>query len=359
MSIAHDIPIQQEEVALNRRRNKVDMEKIFATVISLAIMVALVVGVVSILKSNNSQGDKKHNYIDLNEINEALSTESPENDTLMEADNREEQSKDDRHVENTTTEENDEDGKRAAEVTGEIDLEKDKPFEVPSTAADAENTQTGDKDGDKAVSSDAENEGQAVAANTEQPTAENVTEATASEAKASEATATENPASEAASGNIDSEATPVSASTATILGYSFNEESTLMWPTTGNVILNYNMTNTIYFPTLDVYRCNPAIVIGAEEDSVVSAAADGIVISVYETSETGLTMEIALGDDYVMTYGQLKNPVVGVGSQVKRGDVIASVAAPSQYYTVEGSNLYFRLDKNGTSVNPMDYIDAE
>ena len=36
--------IQQEEVALNRRRNKVDMEKVFATVISLAIMVALVVG---------------------------------------------------------------------------------------------------------------------------------------------------------------------------------------------------------------------------------------------------------------------------------------------------------------------------
>ncbi len=349
MSIVHDIPIQQEEVALNRRRNKVDMEKIFATVISLAIMVALVVGVVSILKSNNSQGDKKHNYIDLNEINEALSTESPENDTLMEADNREEQSKDDRHVENNTTEENDEDGKRAAEVTGEIDLEKDKPFEVPSTAANAENTQTGDKDGDKAVSSGAENEGQAVAANAEQPAAENVKEAPASET----------PDSEAASSCIDSEATPVSASTATILGYSFNEESSLMWPTTGNVILNYNMTNTIYFPTLDVYRCNPAIVIGADEDSVVSAAADGIVISVYETSETGLTMEIALGDDYVMTYGQLKNPVVGVGSQVKRGDVIASVAAPSQYYTVEGSNLYFRLDKNGTSVNPMDYIDAE
>ena len=91
----------------------------------------------------------------------------------------------------------------------------------------------------------------------------------------------------------------------------------------------------------------------------MSAAADGIVIAVYETNETGLTMEIALGNDYVMTYGQLKNLTVGVGSQVKRGDVIASDAAPSQYYTVEGSNLYFRLDKGDTSVNPMDFIDAE
>ena len=190
-------------------------------------------------------------------------------------------------------------------------------------------------------------EGQAVAANTDtqEPSAENVSEPAAADVPASE--------------NVDSEAAPVSASTATILGYSFNEDSTMMWPASGNVILNYNMTNTIYFPTLDVYRCNPAIIISADEDSVVSAAADGIVIAVYETNETGLTMEIALGNDYVMTYGQLKNLTVGVGSQVKRGDVIASVAAPSQYYTVEGSNLYFRLDKGDTSVNPMDFIDAE
>ena len=151
----------------------------------------------------------------------------------------------------------------------------------------------------------------------------------------------------------------MNASTATILGYSFNEESTMMWPASGDVILNYNMSNTIYFPTLDVYRCNPAIVISAPEDSVVCAAADGIVISVYETSETGLTMEVALGNDYVMTYGQLKDVKVGVGSQVKRGDALAAVAAPSQYYTVEGSNLYFKLEKAGESVNPMDFIDAE
>ena len=344
---AHDIPIQQEEVALNRRKNKVDMEKVFATVISLAIMVALVVGVVSILKSNNSQGENKHNYIDLNEINEALSSENPDNETIMQADEREEESRDDRHVENTTDAEDVKGGKKAAEVTGEIDAEIDTALEVPSTGDDAEGTKTADKSGDEAVPSAAADEGQAFAANTDtqEPSAENVSEPAAADVPASE--------------NVDSEAAPVSASTATILGYSFNEDSTMMWPASGNVILNYNMTNTIYFPTLDVYRCNPAIIISADEDSVVSAAADGIVIAVYETNETGLTMEIALGNDYVMTYGQLKNPTVGVGSQVKRGDVIASVAAPSQYYTVEGSNLYFRLDKGDTSVNPMDFIDAE
>ena len=332
---------------MNRRRNKVDMEKIFATVISLAIMVALVVGVVSILKSNNSKGENKHNYIDLNEINEALSNENPENETLLQADDREDESRNDRHVENTTDAEDGKGGKKAAEVTGEIDADIDTALEVPNTGDDAEGTKTADKSRDEAAPDDTAGEGQAVAANTDtqEATAENVSEPATFDVPASE--------------NVDSEATPVSASTATILGYNFSEESTMMWPTTGNVILNYNMTNTIYFPTLDVYRCNPAIIISADEDSVVSAAADGIVIAVYETNETGLTMEIALGNDYVMTYGQLKNLTVGVGSQVKRGDVIASVAAPSSYYTVEGSNLYFRLDKGDTSVNPMDFIDAE
>ena len=150
---AHDIPIQQEEVALNRRKNKVDMEKVFATVISLAIMVALVVGVVSILKSNNSQGENKHNYIDLNEINEALSSENPGNETIMQADEREKESRDDRHVENTTDAEDVKGGKKAAEVTGEIDAEINTALEVPSTGDDAEGTKTADKSGDEAVPS--------------------------------------------------------------------------------------------------------------------------------------------------------------------------------------------------------------
>ena len=74
---------------MNRRRNKVDMEKVFATVISLAIMVALVVGVVSILRRNNSEGDNKQNYIDLNQINEALN--ETEQNTQKQTESREAQ----------------------------------------------------------------------------------------------------------------------------------------------------------------------------------------------------------------------------------------------------------------------------
>lgn len=337
------------------------MEKIFATVISLAIMVALVVGVVSILRSNNSKGDNRQNYIDLNEINEALS-ESGQS-TQRQAEGMEEQSnvakndeKDDKSIKNddekNTTKDNDnsivpsEDSikDRDTDVAKNTDNKGQKNTE---NAIENETTQSR-PDKDENVDSDDKAEVGATAADSEMPETESMQETV----QTAEGETIENQE------NIG-DTTPVNASTATILGYSFNEESTMMWPASGDVILNYNMSNTIYFPTLDVYRCNPAIVISAPEDSVVCAAADGIVISVYETNETGLTMEVALGNDYVMTYGQLKDVKVGVGSQVKRGDALAAVAAPSQYYTVEGSNLYFKLEKAGESVNPMDFIDAE
>ena len=372
----------QEEVALNRRKNKVDMEKIFATVISLAIMVALVVGIASILKSNNSEDKDKHNYIDLNEINEALSGEDVGDETVQQAANEGGEKQDEQQSETETVKhqtadretdrsiEND-GGKSMAEATGEVDkfpgkdIElpgKDIDSDIPKESGEAGNTDVAQAVGDEGAEGTEGNEAQVAQAESTAPAVEGGTEASdvaSSNGAASEVDGADSPADIPAGENADSDAAPVSASTATLLGYNFSEDSTIMWPAQGNVILNYNMTNTIYFPTLDVYKCNPAIVISAGEDSVVSAAADGLVIAVYESSETGLTMEIALGNDYVMTYGQLKNLTVGVGSQVRKGDVIASVAAPSSYYTVEGSNLYFRIDKDGASVNPMDYIETE
>ena len=35
------------------------------------------------------------------------------------------------------------------------------------------------------------------------------------------------------------------------------------------------------------------------------------------------------------------------------GDVIAEVAAPTKYFSVEGTNVYFKLTKDGEPVNPM------
>ena len=60
-----------------------------------------------------------------------------------------------------------------------------------------------------------------------------------------------------------------------------------------------------------------------------------------------------LGNGYEITYGQLKEILVSEGSYVSMGDMIASVAAPTKYYSIEGTNVYFKLTKDGNPVNPM------
>lgn len=148
----------------------------------------------------------------------------------------------------------------------------------------------------------------------------------------------------------------VSIDPANILGYRFNDDSTLMWPVNGELLMGYNMDNTVYYQTLDLYKCNPAIVIKSEVGENVVASCDGIVTAVYDNEETGTTLVVAIGNDYAITYGQLENLCVGVGTQVKRGDILATVASPSRYYSLEGPNLFYRLDSAEGPVDPMEYL---
>lgn len=134
---------------------------------------------------------------------------------------------------------------------------------------------------------------------------------------------------------------------------SFGDTDTLVWPVVGNVLINYSMDKTVYFPTLDQYKYNPAIVIAANEGDMITAAAAGKVTSVFEDPQIGQAVTMDLGNGYEITYGQLKEILVSEGSYVSMGDMIASVAAPTKYYSIEGTNVYFKLTKDGIPVNPM------
>lgn len=136
----------------------------------------------------------------------------------------------------------------------------------------------------------------------------------------------------------------------------FSEDAKLQWPIVGNVLLNYSMDKTIYFPTLQQYKYNPSIVISATQGTSIACAANGVVKSIYKDPQTGTTMVMSLGDGYELTYGQLQDVMVEEGDFVEAGVFIAKVAAPTKYYTVEGTNVYFKLTKDGEPVNPMNYM---
>lgn len=138
---------------------------------------------------------------------------------------------------------------------------------------------------------------------------------------------------------------------------SFRERDNLLWPVAGNVLINYSMDKTVYFPTLEQYKYNPAIVIAATEGENIVAAADGKVISVFEDAQIGHAVKVDIGSGYELTYGQLQDIMVMKGDVVRSGDVLGKVGAPTKYYTVEGPNVYFAMTQNGTPVNPLERME--
>ena len=133
----------------------------------------------------------------------------------------------------------------------------------------------------------------------------------------------------------------------------FDTSEALAWPVVGNVIMNYSMDSYVYYATLGQYRYSDAIVISATEGEHITAAADGVVTEVFYDEEIGNALTIALGSGYELTYGQLADIQVAAGDTVSRGELLGTVAAPTKYYTLEGTNVYFRMTKDGEPVNPL------
>lgn len=140
---------------------------------------------------------------------------------------------------------------------------------------------------------------------------------------------------------------------------AYDDATPLTWPVAGSVILDYSMDATVYFPTLDQYKYNPALIIGAETGGQVVASAKGIVESIDVNEETGTTLTLNLGNDYELVYGQLKEVTAAVGDVVEQGQLLGYVSEPTKYYCEEGSNLYFEMKKAGEPVDPFLYMESE
>lgn len=136
----------------------------------------------------------------------------------------------------------------------------------------------------------------------------------------------------------------------------FDDNSKLLWPVNGTILLNYSMDKTVYFSTLDQYKYNPALIISGAEGDQVICGAPGIVKSIDVTAETGTTVNVDIGNGYELFYGQLKEVPVKVGDQVEAKSVLGYVSQPTKYYSVEGCNVYFEMRKDGQPVNPVDYL---
>ena len=111
---------------------------------------------------------------------------------------------------------------------------------------------------------------------------------------------------------------------------NFSEDTLMEWPVNGHVLIDYSMDQSVYFPTLDQYKLSPAISVQAVEGAPVVSAVNGTVYSIENNAQTGTT--------------------------VTKGSIIGYVAAPTIYYSEEGSNLYFAMKKDGEPIDPITYL---
>lgn len=140
-------------------------------------------------------------------------------------------------------------------------------------------------------------------------------------------------------------------------GMSYDGTSKLIWPLQGNILLPYSVESTVYFESLDQYRINKGILIEAKEGASVKAVKQAKVEKIQKSAEYGQTILLDLGSGYRALYGQMKKISVKEGQVVEKGQVIGQVAAPTDYYTLEGTNLYFQMEKDKKSVDPGKYLE--
>ena len=113
--------------------------------------------------------------------------------------------------------------------------------------------------------------------------------------------------------------------------------------------------------TLNCYYEHVGVDFSAEEGAEVVVAQPGTIESIYKD-------DILLGTEIVVDHGDgvktlyrfvTEKTGLKVGDKVERGDVIATVAEANGNEYKDGAHLHFEVIKNGTSVDPAEYLTLE
>lgn len=128
-------------------------------------------------------------------------------------------------------------------------------------------------------------------------------------------------------------------------------------PVEGSVTLQYSTEMPVYSKTLNQYMVHTGVDIQGALDARVQAAAAGTVVDTYRDDRLGWSVKINHGNGFVTTYSNLSDKIlVESGDVVKQGDIIGGIGDTSLFESADGSHLHFEMEKDGSLVNPADYI---
>ena len=137
------------------------------------------------------------------------------------------------------------------------------------------------------------------------------------------------------------------------------EEVVFIMPVNGEVLRHYS-EEPVFNSTLNVFTAHRAMDFKAAEGSDVFAVYDGKVESVTSNYLTGTKIVIDHGDGLKSIYYSLEDgDGVTVGQEVKKGDVIATVAEANGKEYKDGPHLHFEVFENNATVDPAKYLTFE
>ena len=128
-------------------------------------------------------------------------------------------------------------------------------------------------------------------------------------------------------------------------------------PVEGEIVVVYAMDSLGYNPTTRDWRTHNGVDIAAEEGSVVCAAAEGTVYTVYEDDTMGMTVVIRHQDGYITKYASLAQEVaVKAGDTVTMGQKIGYVGSTALLESAIGDHVHFSVTRNDEPVDPAEFL---
>ena len=132
-------------------------------------------------------------------------------------------------------------------------------------------------------------------------------------------------------------------------GHFFHLFPTL-WPVMGRVVSRFGGRPD---PFDDSQEFHPGLDIRANLNTPIFAAADGRVVTVEENAIYGRTIVLEHTENLTSKYAHLSQIRVKQGQQVTQGQLIGLSGDTGK---VTGPHLHFELRKNGTIIDPTQFL---
>lgn len=123
------------------------------------------------------------------------------------------------------------------------------------------------------------------------------------------------------------------------------------------VVKDYSAKELQYNESLKQWEIHKAIDFLAGSSLDVLAFTDGTVSKVYTNYLEGTVIEIAHANGLVSVYKSLESANVKVGDKVSAGQIIGVLGNTMAQEQNTGNHLHFEVLKNGSKINPNEYLD--